>query len=151
MPTSARTALFILEPLTIHHVAKDYVAVISNRDYLWERFGDVWGWPPADLSQEQDLIDLAWHQKEFQMRSTFAFSVLSTDQTEVLGCVYVFPPKSSNSRFKNIDAEVWFWATQSESVPDLEQELGLFLADWLYEKWPFRSVLLNNVSQKLGL
>ena len=150
VPNGAKTALFKLEPLTIHHVAKDYDAVMANRDYLWQRFGDVWGWPPTDLSPEQDLIDLAWHQKEFQMRSTFAYSVLSLDDSEVLGCVYVFPPRSARSKSANADAEVWFWATQSDSQPNLEQALGIFLADWLQNAWAFHSVLLNNITHVLG-
>lgn len=38
----------------------------------WSRFGALWGWPAADLSIEQNIIDLAWHQKEFQLRSFVA-------------------------------------------------------------------------------
>lgn len=52
---------------------------------------------------EEDLIDLAWHQKEHQLRSTFNFAVVSPDESRLLGCVYVDPPTK-----QGFDAEV-FW------------------------------------------
>ena len=48
VPTFAETSFFKLRPLTIHHVVKDYDAVMTSRDHLWRRFGGVWGWPAAD-------------------------------------------------------------------------------------------------------
>ena len=84
---------FRLPPLTVHDLVKDYDAVMSPRDYLWDQFGQAWGWPRADLALEQDLIDLGWHQKEFQRRSSFAYAVMSPDETRLLGCVYVDPPR----------------------------------------------------------
>ena len=39
-PLTAETELFLLRPITIHDVIKDYEAVMSSRDHLWRRFGD---------------------------------------------------------------------------------------------------------------
>ena len=139
VPVSAQAALFVLRPLTIHHVIKDYDAVITSREYLWRRFGDAWAWPAGDLSLEQDLIDLAWHQKEFQNMSSFAYSVLNLDESRALGCVYIYPPKT-----QNVEAEVWFWARTSELASGLEHDLEAFLCRWLAENWPFKIVMLNN-------
>jgi len=60
-----------------------------------EQFGHAWGWPPAELTLEQDLIDLGWHQKECQRRSSFDYAAMSPDETRLLGCVYVDPPESA--------------------------------------------------------
>ena len=46
---------------------------MTSREQLWEQFGQGWGWPSEDLTLEQDLIDLAWHQKEAQRRSSFTY------------------------------------------------------------------------------
>lgn len=145
VPLSAQSTFFKLQPLTIQHAVKDYDAVMSNREYLWQRFGDIWGWPTSDLSLEQDMIDLAWHQKEFQLRSTFAYAVLSLDGMQVLGCVYIYPPQ-----FVGTDAQVWHWVRQRDAEPDLESDLCMFLTDWLFKHWPFKIVLLNNVVCNLG-
>lgn len=137
-PTHATTALFVLRPLTIHHLVKDYDAVMTSREHLWQRFGAVWGWPETNLSLEQDLIDLAWHQKEFQNKSSFAYSVFNLDESRTLGCVYIYPPSTPKT-----DADVWFWARQSEQARGLEGDLAIFLGHWLAECWPFKTVMLN--------
>ena len=66
VPVLLETSRLRIRPITIHDLVKDYDAVMSSRDHLWAMFGEQWGWPPADLTLEQDLIDLGWHQKEFQ-------------------------------------------------------------------------------------
>ena len=42
----------------------------------------------AELTLEQDLIDLASHQKEAQRRSSFAYVVMRPDERVQLGCVH---------------------------------------------------------------
>ncbi len=138
-PPKIETNDFIVRPITINDVVKDYDAVMSSRDHLWERFGGSWGWPPEDLSIEQDLIDLAWHQKEAQIQSTFNYAVMSPDQSRLLGCIYIDPPS-----IEGTDAEVWFWARQSELLNGLESKIEDFVLGWLSEIWPFNVVSLNN-------
>ena len=120
-------------------MVKDYDAVMTSRDDLWRRFGEVWGWPASDLTLEQDLIDLAWHQKEFQTKSSFAYTVLNLEESQVLGCVYVYP-----SKLQDIDADIWFWIRQSALASNLEQQLYCFITRWLTISWPFNTVMLNN-------
>lgn len=38
---------FRLRPITVHEVVRDDDAAITDRGHLWDRFGDVWGWPAA--------------------------------------------------------------------------------------------------------
>jgi hypothetical protein len=58
------------------------------------------GFVPAEFEVpellEQDLIDLGWHQKEFQRRSSFDYAVMSLDETRLLGCVHVDPPEKAS-------------------------------------------------------
>ena len=135
VPELLEAARFRLRPLTVHHLVRDYDAVMTSREHLWERFGEVWRWPAADLTLEQDLIDLASHQKEFQRRSSFAYAAMSPDETQLVGCVYVDPPEKAG-----YDAEVWLWVRASELDTGLEAELYAAVRRWLEEGWPFRRV-----------
>ena len=138
VPLSAEAARFHLRALSIDDVVKDYEAVMTSREHLWYRFGEIWAWPATDLSLEQNLIDLARHQSEFQQRTGFAYSVLSPDYARVLGCVYIYPPSSDA-----VEANVWFWVRQSEIAAKLEQAIETFLIAWLSNSWPFGTVTLN--------
>jgi hypothetical protein len=126
---------FRLRPLTVHDLVKDYDAVMSSREHLWDQFGQAWGWPPADLTLEQDLIDLGWHQKEFQLRRSFAYTVVNLSESAVLGCVYIEPTKR-----RGYDAVVFLWTRQSELAGGLEKRLYDRVKNWIKTDWPFMSV-----------
>lgn len=144
VPAVVETARFRLRSITIHDAFKDYDAVMSSREHLWRRFGKIWGWPPEDLTIEQNIVDLGWHQKEFQLASSFDYAVMSLDETRLLGCVYVDPPHEDGT-----DADIWFWARQSELASGLEAELEAFLRPWLARSWRFGSVTLNGTVIRL--
>jgi hypothetical protein len=114
-PGGSETPRLRLRPITIHDVVKDYDAVMNNRDHLWSLFGGCWGWPREDLSLEQDLIDLAWHQKEAQIRQSFSYAVLTPDESRLLGCVYIDPPEK-----QGFGADCFFWVRKDGTSADLE-------------------------------
>ncbi|MBD2231101.1 GNAT family N-acetyltransferase [Phormidium tenue] len=145
VPAVVETARFRLRSITIHDAFKDFDAVMSSRDHLWNRFGEIWGWPPEDLTIEQNIVDLGWHQKEFQLKSSFDYAVMSLDETRLLGCIYIDPPPQAD-----VDADVWYWARQSELASGLEAELEAFLLPWLRDNWPFSTICLNGTTVKLG-
>jgi len=135
IPTGLETTEFRLRMLTINDVVKDYEAVMTSREHLQGVFGPDSGWPAADLSLEQDLIDLGWHQKEFQKRSSFAYTVMSLDESRCLGCVYIYPAEPSD-----YDAQVILWARQSEIAGGLEDRLLATVKGWMENVWPFERV-----------
>jgi hypothetical protein len=135
IPQGFSTDRLRLRPLTIHDVVKDYDAVMSSRPELRELFGPGSGWPADSLTLEQDLIDLAWHQKEFDLRTSFTYTVVSLDGSQVLGCVYLMPPARPG-----IDAEVFHWVRSSELASGLDAHLAQRLQQWLADEWPFARV-----------
>ena len=141
-PLEAVTEKYRLRSITIHDVVKDYDAVMSSREHLWARFGEDWGWPPSDLTIEQDMVDLGWHQKEFQLRSSFNYAVMSLDDTRLLGCVYIDPAEDAE-----FDAEISYWIRSSELASGLEAELGAFVRRWIAQAWPFQRVTYPYNSQ----
>lgn len=135
VPKSLNTADFILRTLTVRDVVKDYDAVMTSVKHLKGVFGPKNAWPRDDLSFEQDLIDLGWHQKEFQIRSSFAYTVMRPDESQCLGCVYVFPSKN-----KQFDAEVTLWVRESELANDLDKKLFDAVQNWMDKEWQFKNV-----------
>ena len=94
VPELLETDRFRVRPLTIHDVVKDYDAVMTSREHLWDQLGQAWGWPREDLTLEQDLIDLASHQKEAQRRSSFAYVVMRPDERCSSAACTSSPPTS---------------------------------------------------------
>jgi hypothetical protein len=133
IPSGIDTVDFKLRMLTINDVVKDYDAVMSSAEHLTGIFGsdDVW---PVGLTLEQDLVDLGWHQKEFENKSSFAYTVMRLDESQCLGCVYVYPSEKSD-----YDAKVILWVRQSELGSGLDKKLFSTVKGWLSEKWWFSS------------
>jgi len=77
---------YIARKLTARDVYLDYFAVMSSIDIIQEVRGGKW--PEKNLTIEEDLIDLGWHQREFEFNSSFAFTIMNTEETECLGCIY---------------------------------------------------------------
>ena len=132
VPPKLETSKFRLRMLTINDVDLDYDAVMSSVRYLEGVFGPDHRWPYPELSHEQDLIDLGWHQKEFQNRTSFAYTVMNLSETECLGCVYLYPTDK-----KSYDAMVILWVRESRK--DLDKELYGAVVKWLNGEWPFKS------------
>ena len=62
-PLLLETPRMRLRPLLIGDAVKDYDAVMTSRKELYgTAFGPAHDWPREDLTLEQDIIDLAWHQ-----------------------------------------------------------------------------------------
>ncbi|MEL7359153.1 MAG: GNAT family N-acetyltransferase [Cyanobacteria bacterium J06560_6] len=135
VPETLETEDFRLRMLTINDVVKDYDAVMSSVEHLQGVFGPHSSWPSRDLTLEQDLIDLGWHQKEFQNRSSFAYTVMSPDESRCLGCLYIYPAAAAA-----YDAQVILWARQSELASGLEERLIGTVKAWLAQDWPFQNI-----------
>jgi hypothetical protein len=133
VPEKLENTEFRLRMLTVNDVVKDYDAVMSSVDHLrtiWP--GGRW---PEGLTIEQNLIDLGWHQKEFQTRRSFAYTVVTPSESMVMGCVYIEPTHK-----RDYDAMVYLWARQSELAGGLETRLHAALKYWIAKEWPFTTV-----------
>jgi hypothetical protein len=139
IPEPPATAEFRLTPLRVDHLVLDYEAVMSSRERLWQLFGAGWGWPRADLSLMQDLVDLGWHQKEFQLRRSFNWAVLSPEERTLLGCCYLDPPEEE-SRAAGFDAEASYWVRSDRIADGLEDRVSAAFRAWIVAAWPFGRV-----------
>lgn len=141
VPEVLETPDFRIRKLTFRDATLDYRAVMANIDLIrGTRGGD---WPTPDLTFEDDQIDLAWHQREFEHRTSFAYTVMSLDETECLGCVYLDPPGQRSHDSQNADVDVSFWVVQAAYDRGLYAALFATLQRWLAQ-WPFRTIAYTN-------
>ncbi len=135
IPEKLETEKFRVRMLTVNDVVKDYDAVMTSIDHLKGVFGPHSKWPSKELTFEQDLIDLGWHQKEFQRRSSFAYTVMNKEESQCLGCVYIDPAVKIG-----YDAEVYLWVRESEFKSGLDPILFDAVKKWIEKEWPFKNV-----------
>ena len=106
--------------LTINDAVKDYDAVMTSTKYLQNLWGSKW---PEGHTLEQNIIDLGWHQYEFQIRRSFAYSIVPNDESRILGTIYINP-----TRKKGYDAAVHYWVRQSEVKTGFEEKVLIALS-----------------------
>jgi RimJ/RimL family protein N-acetyltransferase len=133
IPVSLETDRFRLRMLSVDDVRKDHEAIIESRELLHTMFGGPW--PRPGFTIEENLADLEKHQQEFLSRKAFAYTVVSLDETRVLGCVYIDPPETTDT-----DAVVVMWVRQTEYDKGLDEILFNIVRDWISSDWPFKKV-----------
>ena len=134
VPAMLETDRLRLRMLTVNDVVKDYDAVVSSTDHLQATYSNGSRWP-IGLTLEQNLIDLGWHQKEFQSRTSFAYTVVSRNEERVLGCLYIYPFGKGG-----YDARVTMWVRADMLEAGLDQHLFHSVKTWIAEDWPFDKV-----------
>ena len=130
VPTGFEHERFRLRMLTVDDVVKDFAAIASRVDHN--------GAPqPAFVpTVTLNLVDLGWHQKEFELRRSFAYTVVALDESEVLGCVYINPSETH-------DARVRLWVKQSAWDDGLDPVLEAAVRGWIATHWPFANATFD--------
>jgi hypothetical protein len=127
VPAGLEHARFRLRMLTIDDVVKDFDALTSRVD----RDGALQ--PPFVTTVRENLVDLGWHQKEFELRRSFAYTVVAPDESQVLGCVYLTPSATRDVRLR-------MWVRRSAWEAGLDPVLEAAVREWVARAWPFTSV-----------
>ncbi len=124
VPTDLEHERFRLRMLRVDDVVKDFDALCSRVDH------DGVPQPPFVPTVAHNLVDLGWHQKEFELRRSFAYTVVALDESEVLGCVYLYPSPT-------YDVRVRLWVRQSAWDAGLDPVLEAAVREWVATRWPF--------------
>jgi hypothetical protein len=127
VPTGLETDRFRLRMLSVRDLVPDFEAIHEQVS----KDGEYLGAP--GLTLEENLVDLGWHEKEFQLRRSFAYTVVAPDESRVLGCVYLYPAEDS-------DVRVLMWVRRDAWEAGLDSELERTIRSWIAERWPFRTV-----------
>ena len=133
VPRALAAEHFRLEPLGPQHNDSDYEAWSSSVEHIHMTPGwETSSWPD-DRSLEDNLRDLQRHADDFENRAGFTYTVLDPANSDVIGCVYIYPDKDDQH-----DARVRSWVRASQA--ELDVQLWRAVKDWLAEEWPFERV-----------
>jgi hypothetical protein len=113
--------------LSVDDVVKDFDAINDMVDRRGERQ------PPFVPTVRDNLVDLGWHEKEFRIRRSFAYTVVAPDESQVLGCVYLNPSDQ-------YDARVKMWVRRDAWEEGLDPVLEAAVREWVARDWPFADV-----------
>jgi|SRR5205809_4110077 len=127
VPAGLARERFRLRMLTVDDVAMDFDAINDRVDHEGS------AQPPFVTTMAENLVDLGWHQKEFELRRSFAYTIVAPDESRVLGCAYINPSETH-------DAGVRMWVRRDAWEDGLDPLVEAALRDWLEREWPFESV-----------
>jgi hypothetical protein len=127
VPARLEHERFRLRMLTVDDVVKDFDAICDRVDHKGAPQ------PPFVSTLAGNLVDLGWHQKEFQLRRSFAYTIVAPDESRVLGCAYIYPSETH-------DARVWMWVRRDAWEDGVDPLVESALRDWLEREWPFDAV-----------
>ena len=123
-----------LRPIRADDVELDMPAVMGSQQRLWSIYGEAWGWPPADMTAEEDREDLARHEAEITAHESFNYALFDTAESVLIGCVYIDPPEKVGA-----DAEISWWVRDEYAGSELEAALDALVPGWIAVGWPFTS------------
>jgi hypothetical protein len=140
VPDGLTAEQFRLEPLGPQHNDADYAAWTPSIGHIKATPGfDGTGWP-YQMSLADNLRDLERHAQDFAERRGFTYTVLSAGTGDVIGCVYIYPPRGEtlSSRAGERRALVRSWVRADHATLDLV--LYHAVLAWLERDWPFPAI-----------
>ena len=108
-------------PLSPEYVDEDFDAVMASAPLLARVFGS---WPEG-LTREDNLIDLAWHEREFTSRRSFSW-ILRAGAGTYIGCFYIYPGIGHRGR-----AQVVLWLCDIDQRDQIAARLKTDILEWL--------------------
>jgi hypothetical protein len=141
VPDGLMTGELRLEPLGPQHNAADYAAWTASTGHIRATPGFPWGSWPHQMSLADNLRDLERHAQDFTARRGFTYTVLSAATGEVIGCVYIYPPRGEGPDHPEPggrQAAVRSWVRADHAA--LDPVLYHTVRAWLDRDWPFRSI-----------
>ncbi len=146
-PTELKYEDLTAKPLTREDLAADLEGVNSSISIIQQTRGG--SWPEEELEEDFDLLDLAWHEREFRDRTSFAYVIYNSNK-EYVGCFYLYPmglrtPLTEETLSYDVDAS--WWVTQKAYDNGYYKKLQVALQSWLEESFPFSNVYYSNKEQ----
>jgi hypothetical protein len=145
IPVGLSTSEFIIRPLLVSDVEKDFEAVMATQE-LNLRWTEG-RWPKDGFTLEENRKDLEYHQQMHEERKEFTFTVLSPDEKTCLGCVYfkeLTPEIIEELKRNNLEQEyvgiVFFWLRPDVINKKFTNRFFNQLIQWVDTEWEFKKV-----------
>ncbi len=146
---------FVLVPLGAEHNERDYEAWSSSMEHIHATPGFAEKRWPHQMSLAENRADLTKHAEDFAARVGFTYTVLDRTETDVIGCVYLYPPGpdadgpatettsvDSAAEGYAVRARSWVRADPDDSAGSIALDVRLWrvVSAWLADAWPFTHI-----------
>lgn len=134
----------VARPLTRADLRDDLQAVNSSIEVIQNSRGG--SWPTEQLSDEFDLLDLAWHEREFRDASSFAYVVYNTSG-QYVGCFYLYGlghRTELTEELLGFDVDASWWVSAKAHEQGYYPKLYKAMQEWLPEEFKFSKVYYSN-------
>ena len=134
VPQVLETEHFRIRPIREADAEKDYEAVMESKEII---HGALLSdrWPSDSFTLEENRKVLKHHDSMFSQRKSFTYTVVTLDEGEVLGCIYI------NKGINGPDAAVFMWVRKSAYDEGLDPVLEKTVRTWIDDEWPFEWVV----------
>jgi hypothetical protein len=133
----------IARPLMRSDLQADIDAVNSSLEIIRNTRGG--SWPEEAVSEEFDVLDLAWHEREFRDNESFAYVVYG-ENGRYIGCFYLYPMgvrTTLSDKLVNYDVDASWWVTSAAYDAGYYEKLYAALGEWL-KSFPFNEIHYSN-------
>lgn len=133
VPPGFETPEFRVRPISVADAEKDYEAVIESVDVIHAALLSD-RWPTPAFTLDANRRDLERKERHFAARRGFTYTVVSPDESRVLGCVYV------NRGRGGPDVAVFLWVRRT-APEGMDARLESAVRAWVAREWPFQWVV----------
>jgi hypothetical protein len=123
--------------LTRADLADDVRAINGSLDLITRTRGG--GWPTGPVSEDDDFVDLVWHECEFRDGYSYSYAVYANSGMYV-GCCYLYPlgrRTELSAELLDYDVDVSWWVTPEAYERGDYHDLYAALQRWLACEFPF--------------
>jgi hypothetical protein len=123
-------------------LADDVAGINASLDLITRTRGG--GWPTGPVTEEEDFVDLVWHECEFREGYSFSYALYAPGY---IGCAYLYPvgrrtPLSAD--LAACDVDVSWWVTPEAYDRGLYATVHRALRHWVTGAFPFTAPHWSN-------
>ncbi len=129
--------------LTRADLKADMEGVNSSLELIRKTRGG--SWPSEPVTEDFDLLDLAWHEREFRDGDSYAYVVYNAD-VDYIGCFYLYPMglrTKLTEELMKYDLDASWWVTAEAYEQGYYEKLYKALQHWLSD-FPIKNVYYSN-------
>lgn len=129
--------------LTRADLKADIEGVNSSLELIRKTRGG--SWPSEPVTEDFDLLDLAWHEREFRDGTSYAY-VVYNDKGIYIGCLYLYPMgvrTELTEELMDYDLDASWWVTSKAYQQGYYEKLYKAIQFWL-ANFPVQKAYYSN-------
>ena len=127
----------IAHAITRDDLAADVRGINASLDLIRETRGG--GWPTGPVTEEENYVDLVWHECEFRDGKSFTYCV-EAEGRGYIGCTYLYPMgvrRPLTEELASHDVDVSWWVTPDAYGAGYYTKVHQALQRWATDDYPF--------------